>query len=217
VDHHGPGELPPDIRVRDQEGLPDPQFLQPTAEEGVEGGPVWLVERAVRLVDEERLAPDAPPFPGERRQAEADERLRPKIEDLQDGRRVHFSPEDKRRLEELGATVPRPKWAEEQDRQRRGMAWRSENFEAGRVGDIAQAIYPGALPDFGDPATLGCVLELVRQAWGDPMISVWHGDPDWPTWYAGRPDRCAGIQHLPGDPGGDSEAEALLRALECAP
>jgi len=27
---------------------------------------------------------------------------------------------------------------------------------------------PGALPDFTDPATLGCLLALVREAWGEP-------------------------------------------------
>lgn len=31
---------------------------------------------------------------------------------------------------------------------------------------------PGTLPDLDDPATLGCLLRLVREAWGEPRICV---------------------------------------------
>lgn len=47
------------------------------------------------------------------------------------------------------------------------------------------------LPDLRDPATLGCLLLLVREAWGNPQLRV------------SRPD--------------GSEAEALVAALEAAP
>jgi hypothetical protein len=30
----------------------------------------------------------------------------------------------------------------------------------------------GLLPDFSDPATLGCLLALVREAWGDPRLAL---------------------------------------------
>lgn len=64
----------------------------------------------------------------------------------------------------------------------------------------------GEVPDLSDPATLGCLLALVREAWGEPDLVVER--------YAGR---RWGI-----DDGGDwviadTEAEALVAALEAAP
>jgi hypothetical protein len=65
---------------------------------------------------------------------------------------------------------------------------------------------PSTPPDLEDPSTLGCLLALVREAWGD---SAAHAVPD-------------GDWHVYGDiPGteygtGDTEAEALVAALEAA-
>jgi len=44
----------------------------------------------------------------------------------------------------------------------------------GRVPDQVRgwAPYPGAVPNFDDPATLGCLLALVRQVVGDPGLHV---------------------------------------------
>jgi hypothetical protein len=72
---------------------------------------------------------------------------------------------------------------------------------------------PGALPDFDDAATMGCLLALVREAWGDPSLSVLF-DHDGCKWRVGRWEddglalrcRCA-----------DTEAHALVAALEAAP
>jgi hypothetical protein len=69
------------------------------------------------------------------------------------------------------------------------------------------------LPDLTDPATLGCLLALVREAWGDPSLSVLF-DHDGCKWRVGRWEddglalrcRCA-----------DTEAHALVAALEAAP
>jgi hypothetical protein len=65
-----------------------------------------------------------------------------------------------------------------------------------------------AIPDLDDPATLGCLLALVRRAWNDQRINtlpttdggwaVADGDDDW---------ICTGT----------TEAEALVGALEAAP
>lgn len=66
------------------------------------------------------------------------------------------------------------------------------------------------LPDLTDPATLGCLLALVREAWGQPSATtlanhgrwyVVHADVDASSWLAAWP----------------TEAEALIAALEAAP
>ena len=73
--------------------------------------------------------------------------------------------------------------------------------------------YRGALPDLTDPATLGCLLALVREAWGDKFLvpqedychkALWciRGRTGMPAWVAVA---CM------------SEAEALIAALEAAP
>jgi hypothetical protein len=67
-----------------------------------------------------------------------------------------------------------------------------------------------ALPDLTDPATVGCLLALVREAWSDPYLCA-VGDPD-TGW---RVDAVtAQVQDLHGY---SSEAEALVYALERSP
>jgi hypothetical protein len=76
----------------------------------------------------------------------------------------------------------------------------------------------GEYPDLTDPATLGCLLALVRRAWNDPTIS--------PACYGSPFDADAVVWdvkgHWPGasvklDVTAESEAEALVAALEGAP
>lgn len=65
-----------------------------------------------------------------------------------------------------------------------------------------------ALPDLTDPATLGCLLALVREAWGDPKAYVRAGRGwEWVTDFY--------VERRP--PHGETEAEALVAALEAAP
>lgn len=74
------------------------------------------------------------------------------------------------------------------------------------------------LPDLTDPATLGCLLALVREAWGDPNV----------TPYQCHRSDCLGVTH--SDVGlyweialdgylyyGPSETAGLVAALEAAP
>ena len=65
------------------------------------------------------------------------------------------------------------------------------------------------LPDLTDPATLGCLLALVREAWGDPAIyASTENDGTWGVFNTD--DWLVTHKH-------DSEAEALVAALESAP
>jgi len=73
--------------------------------------------------------------------------------------------------------------------------------------------YPRSVrvPDWRDPATLGCLLAMVRKAWGDDEIyfgsSLNTKRKRW-SWVMRGVDRIGQ---------GDTEAEALLAALEAAP
>jgi hypothetical protein len=70
-----------------------------------------------------------------------------------------------------------------------------------------------ALPDLTDPATLGCVLALVREAWSDPAICVVLDLSDG-YWHVGRwEDEGIALRGR----WGTTEAHALTLALEGAP
>ena len=64
-------------------------------------------------------------------------------------------------------------------------------------------------PDLREPATLGIVLALVREAWDDPTMSAHFSDAA--EWWEVQGHRWA-----PGKPA-DTEEEALVSALEAAP
>jgi hypothetical protein len=70
----------------------------------------------------------------------------------------------------------------------------------------------GTIPDLTDPATLGCLLALVREAWGEPILSVaWAGG----RWYVVQ--RILRSVHALRWIDTATEAEALVAALEIAP
>lgn len=60
-------------------------------------------------------------------------------------------------------------------------------------------------PDLDDPATLGCLLALVREAWGDPNLCVSARKDDLPGFRVGEVDAWW-----------DSEGSALLASIEAA-
>ena len=79
--------------------------------------------------------------------------------------------------------------------------------------DLLWRWHPHDRPDLSDPATVGCLLALVREAWGDPALCVLmelHGD--W-YWSVGRGEAATALRGQ----GATTEAEALVVALEAAP
>jgi len=73
------------------------------------------------------------------------------------------------------------------------------------------------IPDLTDPATRGCLLELVRKAWKQPSISTRYSEyQDRVEWDVPTPveqERMLDILFFTGK----TEAEALVAALEAAP
>lgn len=68
-------------------------------------------------------------------------------------------------------------------------------------------------PDLTDPATLGCLLALVREAWGDPRAQLYvMEDADGREGWGLVLERGEGV-----GPFAETEAEALVAALEAAP
>lgn len=96
--------------------------------------------------------------------------------------------------------------------------WHSERaFERYELADGQRPIEHGAAPDWSDPATLGALLGQVREAWGDPVLSVTACYVKDRVMKWGMDHPCldslpdALWDHFP------TEAEALLAALEAAP
>ena len=67
-------------------------------------------------------------------------------------------------------------------------------------------------PDITDPATLGCLLHLVREAWGNPRLGT--GSNENGAWWVFDDSGCEVPERIIGSA---TEAEALVRALEGAP
>jgi hypothetical protein len=71
--------------------------------------------------------------------------------------------------------------------------------------------FPVDLPDLSDPATMGCLLALVRESHGDPVLFArFRGArirPDWMVSWDGSDVIAKGA----------TEAEALVAALESSP
>jgi hypothetical protein len=72
----------------------------------------------------------------------------------------------------------------------------------------------GNLPDLSDPATIGCLLQLAREAWKSPRLQVSPmlepAPAEWVAYPNTGPD-CARRYVAP------TEAAALVAALEAAP
>jgi hypothetical protein len=109
------------------------------------------------------------------------------------------------------------------------VVWLTEDM----IGESDQTSYfwknvPDIFPDLSDPATLGCLLALVREAWPHEwhqfMVPIFDGISHW---YVGclmpgtsrivMPTRVMKNGLLDALPPKPTEAEALVAALEAAP
>ena len=74
----------------------------------------------------------------------------------------------------------------------------------------------GAYPDLTDPATMGCLLELVRKAWNQASISTRYSEyQDRTEWDVPTPVEQERVRDMAFFTG-KTEAEALVAALEAA-
>jgi hypothetical protein len=81
----------------------------------------------------------------------------------------------------------------------------------------APTLFDDDLPDLRDPATLGCLLARVREAWPKaPATTNYHGmyDPGRGHYHRWVVSYCTGGDWRQAH--GDTEAEALVAALEAA-
>jgi len=96
-------------------------------------------------------------------------------------------------------------------------AWSDEHYDA-----CACKLRPEEtrddLPDLDDPATLGCLLALVRAAWGvgSLVYRPWNGAiRAWRVVTFAHEEDWMTVARILGE--GATEAEALVAALEAAP
>jgi hypothetical protein len=75
----------------------------------------------------------------------------------------------------------------------------------------------GWVPDLGDPATRGCLLALVREAYGDPRLVAIYCEPANYGQSEGWAIQCADNRLPVAGDGHAGEAEALVAALDAAP
>ena len=84
----------------------------------------------------------------------------------------------------------------------------------------AECVGPLWHPELSDPATLGCLLRLVREAWGDSTLALLPVDESIPTRWAWCEDGLrapAMLAKAYNDYGWESEALAMVLLLEEAP
>jgi hypothetical protein len=86
-------------------------------------------------------------------------------------------------------------------------------FEGRHANGSRWASLSGCSPDLTDPATSGCLLALVREAWGDSEMHMALGAKGW-VWLTGESRAYDVVMPINA---GASEAEALVAALEAAP
>jgi hypothetical protein len=75
---------------------------------------------------------------------------------------------------------------------------------------VHDSCFAEAIPDLSDPATIGCLIALVREARREPGYAPSCLDAIEGAWVVETPSRKRQTRYA-------SEAEALVAALEAAP
>ena len=80
------------------------------------------------------------------------------------------------------------------------------------------ALYRNSLPDLTDPATMGCIMSLVREAWGEPGLSCigWRTDEGASSFMMMGGDNYQMKSVIMGQTEHSTRAEAVIVALEWA-
>lgn len=91
-----------------------------------------------------------------------------------------------------------------------GMAYTQNQYRNQRA-VCAGSYGADCIPDLSDPATMGCLLALVREAWGDGVYLLPDGG-----WYV-KGARLKNGSSINLGICADTEAAALVAALEAAP
>ena len=117
-------------------------------------------------------------------------------------------------LARRAVACPRWRWMPGMAYLRRGKRHRVDSDVLANGGSYDET----CIPDLTDPATLGCLLALVREAWGDPGFYAAQSGTKikgtdifgWDTFGYLHGKSCKGMLYR-------SEAEALVAALEVGP
>ena len=98
-----------------------------------------------------------------------------------------------------------------------GASQTADSYEGGGI-ITTGCIREGSLPDLTDPATMGCIMSLVREAWGEPGLSCigWRTDEGASSFMMMGGDNYKMKSVIMGQTEHSTRAEAVIVALEWA-
>lgn len=96
--------------------------------------------------------------------------------------------------------------------------WIGISYSGRTTSGLSVYVNDTSIPDLSDPATLGCLLVLVREAWGEPQLCTHYHRADKPAPDGGTGWHTLDSEHMTMPLVGwhASEAEVLVAALAAA-